>query len=92
MKFNVSSETRAQLQREVRVGDVYRAKGGSHNSPYMWVVFAIWQQRTVHMVGLDRSGEVRSTTSYGIHALEGRDLIGRVEGLEEMEFNVEPMP
>lgn len=81
---------------EVRVGNVYPAKGAARKRIAMWVVIAINETRmggqSAHLIGLNDDGVITSTTSYGVHAMQGRDLIGRVEGLEDLEFNVEPAP
>lgn len=91
MKFRFNDEVRERYSKEVRVGDVYPAKGGARRKIAMWVVLNI-HNGMVHLVGLNEEGVMTSTTSYGVHAMEERELIGRVEGLEELEFVVVPVP
>jgi hypothetical protein len=59
-----------------KVGDVYPAQGGKPTA--IWVVVGI-TANVAHMLGIDKHGAVCSTTSYGVHVLESRVRIGRVE-------------
>lgn len=78
MKVNLG-ECPPQYRDGVQVGDVYPAKGGRGDTRY-WLVLAITNSdRAAHMLGLDSAGEVVSTQTYGIHAIEDRQRIGFCE-------------
>jgi hypothetical protein len=84
MKFDLSA-VRPTPPDGVRVGDMYHSKG-PHVASY-WLVVSI-RDRTAHLLGLDRDGFVVSTSDCGVRALEERTLVGRVEGLEDLQFTV----
>lgn len=90
MKFNISREV--PCCGPVRVGDVFPAKGGARKKIAMWVVLAINENGATVLLGLNDAGEVTSASTYAEHVMERRVPIGRVEGLDELEFNVEPLP
>lgn len=69
------------------IGDVYRAKGGRGETKF-FVVVAI-TGRVAHALGLNREGDIVSTTSYGCEVFAARDVVGRVAGLSEMTLNIE---
>lgn len=93
MKFRIEDKAVLPQTPSVRVGNVYPAKGGARAKIAMWVVIGVDEgSQRVHLVGLNDIGEMRSTCSYGIWAMQSRDVIGRVEGLDELEFTVEPTP
>lgn len=80
MKLNIQffvGQRPTVLEGEVKVGDVYNSKGGRGGTKY-WCVVA-QKGRVSHMFGLDEAGEIVSSTSYGTHALVGRQLVGWVE-------------
>lgn len=91
MKFNIQPAMK-DFYGPVRVGDVFPAKGGARVRIAMWVVLAVNETGGTVLIGLNDKGEVSSATTYASHVMEQRVLIGRVEGLEDMEFNVEPLP
>lgn len=65
---------------EVRVGDVYPSHGGRpgwKGRTCWWLVASITGNVT-HLLGLNADGEIVSTTSYGIHVLQSRKLVGHV--------------
>ena len=71
------------------VGNVYRCKGGGKTD--YWIIIGI-DERTVNLLGINRAGSVTSTANYGIHVFTSpnfnRKLIGRCEGLDDLEFDV----
>ena len=97
MKFNIQQPINDRMiNGGVRIGDVYPAKGGARRRIALWVVLSITgtdhSGQMVHLLGLNEEGEITSTSSYGLHAMESRERIGYVAGLEDMQFNIEPMP
>lgn len=90
MKFNIARDV--PCVGPVRVGDVFPAKGGARYKISVWVVIAINENGGTVLLGLNDKGEVTSASTYAEHVMERRVPIGRVEGLDELEFNVEPLP
>lgn len=90
MKFSINKDV--PCFGDARVGDVFPAKGGARKRIAMWVVIAINENGSTVLLGLNDQGEVTSACTYAEHVMERRVPIGRVEGLEELEFNVEPLP
>jgi|GEM_PF-2706845 len=72
------------------VGDVYRAKGGRGETKFF--VIAAIVGNTAHALGLNREGDIVSTTSYGTHVFAGRDLIGRVTEMVDMNLEIQWEP
>lgn len=69
------------------IGDVYRAKGGRGETKFFVVVAIVG--RVAHALGLNREGDIVSTTSYGCEVFAARDVVGRIPGLSEMTLNIE---
>ena len=95
MRFTISDDFSLD---EVRVGNVYPVKGGRQARYAVgMVVLAIseprdkFSDRMCHMVTVAKDGEIVSTSSYGVHAMEDRIPIGFVRGLDVLTFDVEPM-
>jgi hypothetical protein len=95
MRFAISDDFSLD---EVRVGNVYPVKGGRMSRFAVGMVcIAISEPRSAidgrmcHMVTVSKDGEIVSTASYGLHAMEERMPIGFVRGLDTLEFNVEPI-
>ena len=89
MKFNTPGKLDEYPQDEILVGDVYPVKGGGKAKTRYWVVVAIagdW--KSVQVLGIDDSGEVVQATSYNTYTLLERQRIGRVEGLEDVCFDI----
>jgi len=86
MIFNFPEGCKPEPVAEVAVGNVYASKN-THKT-VAWLVLSI-RSHSVHMVGIDAEGQVSSTQSYNLHALEGRKLLGRVD-LSRLEFDIEP--
>jgi len=92
MKFNTeAAPTGALSPRSVRVGDVYPCKGGRGYLKKAWVVLSVREDRTT-VISINEEGEIICGETYGTHAFESRDLIGRVEGLEELKFDIQWEP
>jgi hypothetical protein len=91
MKFNLNTDLYNRVSDEICVGDVYPAKGGRTGAVY-WVVIGIsgdWKD--VKVIGIDKNGEVVSTTGYNAHSLTDRPKVGFVKGLADLEFDIEPI-
>lgn len=86
MKVNLENLTPRQ-RGEVEVGNLYPGKGGRGNTMY-WLVVALTEQGCC-LLGLNAVGEVVSTASYNQRAMRERALIGRVEGLVNLTFEIE---
>lgn len=86
MKFDLEDIPLNLIRSEIEIGDVFTAKGGKGETA-MWVVVAI-NQSNVHMLGVDESGEVISTTSYGAHALRNRFKIGVIPAIKNLKFKI----
>ena len=85
MNFNFPEGRKPTSSPSVEVGNIYQSKN-THKTA-AWVVVAM-SGNTVHLLGIDGEGQVSSTQSYGLHAISGRDLIGRVD-LSSINFDVE---
>jgi len=94
MKFNVPQTIlSAEGLNDVRVGNVYSSKGGKNTA--FWVVVGV-NGDSVHLMGINREGQITSTQSYGKWVFEGsgaynkgRPILGFVEGLDELVFDVQ---
>lgn len=73
MRF--SMEGAPQIERPIQVGDVFRAKGPRPTR--FWLVLALGSGSSLHLAGLDEGGRIVSTASYGDHAMERRERVGR---------------
>ena len=87
MKFNTSEMPANTIREGVSVGDVYKANGGRGTTAF-WIVIAI-VGRSSHCIGIDKEGETVSTTSYGTHVFESRELIGRCDSVEDLNLPIE---
>ena len=85
MQFTYPDGRQPEKNPEVEVGNVYASKNAHKTAA--WLVVSV-SGHTVHLLGLDADGQVSSTQSYGIHALERRPLIGRVN-FSMAEFDIE---
>jgi hypothetical protein len=94
MKFEI--EGVAPRGADVRLGYVYAARGGrAGKAGHLFVVVAITAKKPdkygydsdagmACCLVVDRDGDVRGTTSYGVHIFEGREPCGYVPGIEEL--------
>ncbi len=86
MKFSAQPAiAEVASEQTVVAGNVYRSKGGKGTS--FWVIVAV-RGTAAHALGLDENGEIVSSTSYGCHAFQRRELIGFCEELQTMELNI----
>lgn len=83
--FNYPEGRLPEPETEVEEGNVYCSKN-THKT-YAWVVLKI-TGNSAHLLGIDREGEISTTQSYGVHALRGRKLMGRVD-LSKLQFDIE---
>ena len=95
MKFDMALEGSPRAPAKPQVGDVFKALGsgpkGRRGTRY-WLIMSITKSdhggETVHMAGLDRNGDIVSTTSYGLHAIETRERLGHCPGLKELNLDI----
>ena len=92
MRFNLNDELEDRISDDIRVGDVYPAKGGRGGAVYWIVVGISGEWKSAKVLGIDKNGEVVTATGYNFHTLQDRPRIGFVKGLEALEFDVEPLP
>lgn len=100
MKFNVPNgmDDEPSRRHAMAVGNVYKCHGGGKTR--FWVVMG-FDDRSVSMLGINAEGKVTSATTYGRHVFEGfhygdnlfkqRRLVGRVNGLEQLTFDLQPL-
>lgn len=69
------------------VGDVYRAKGGRCNTKFFVIAAVVGSM--AHALGLDRDGNIVSTTSYGVDVFARRDIVGRVPSLADLTMPID---
>lgn len=95
MKFNLPTPLpHPERDETLRIGNVYACKGGGKTT--FWIVVGL-DDRSVNLLGINRDGVVTSTQNYGRHVFDGpasnlfkkRTLLGRCEGLESLEFDVQ---
>lgn len=92
MKFNIPEiPNSAAFGNELRVGNVYAARGGVKTA--FWVVVAE-NEKSIALIGINREGEITSTASYYRSVFEGsqyrepRAILGFVEGLDDFVFDI----
>jgi hypothetical protein len=78
------------LDGAIKVGNVYRARGGSPTK--FWVVFAV-RGSQISVLGLDGSGEIVTGQTYGKDAFESsgscqRTPVGFIPGLADVQLKV----
>lgn len=94
MKFEIDKATTLPPA-SVRVGDVFRAKAsgpkGRAGTKY-WLVAAITESQfggaVHHLLGLDITGSIVSTSSYGGWVMADRDRVGHCPGFGELNLQV----
>jgi hypothetical protein len=74
MKFDLSAIPVEQIDQSVKVGDVFPARGG-RGGTVAWVVVSVGDN-VAHLLGCNVAGEIVSTSSYNLHALENRPMLG----------------
>lgn len=92
MKFNIPEKISNEFVDEIRVGNVYKCKGG--NKTRFWVCMG-FDEQSVSLLGLGANGEVTSAVSYGRHVFspisttfKPREVVGFCESLEQLEFDI----
>jgi hypothetical protein len=92
MKFNLPTPQHSpEFDTTLRLGNVYACKGGGKTN--YWIVVGM-NERTVNLLGINRDGVVTSTASSDAHELAegqrlyGRELLGRCDGLESLDFDI----
>lgn len=88
MKFKMPAK---QKKHAIEVGSVYAAKGGNSSAKYFVVVAPGVTDRNsaIHLLGIDGSGQIVSTTSYGRHYIEEKTVIGKVKNIEKLDLDIE---
>lgn len=85
MKFSVPEKTTELAPTELKVGAVYRAKGG--NKTRYWVIANIRSER-VDVIGLDFKGEISQFATYNTYVFVCREEVGFVKGLDDLSLEV----
>jgi hypothetical protein len=93
MRFNLpSNPSPIEESNKLEVGNVYAAKGGKPTR--YWVCVGI-RANTAILIGLDAEGVLCSATTYSASVFEGsgflregRPILGCVEGLEDLTFDI----
>jgi hypothetical protein len=93
MKFNLPATLSFVEETELRVGNVYKCKGGGKT--VFWVVIG-FDDKAVQLIGINREGIVTSATAYGRYVFDNsttlfraREVIGFCAGLEGLEFDIQ---
>jgi len=86
MRFDLTGLPAEAIMDDVAVGDVFPAKGGKGDTA-IWIVAAL-RSNSAYLLGVNRDGEIVSTTSYGLHALRDRVVIGRCTDLTDLRLCV----
>jgi hypothetical protein len=88
------------LTHQVRVGNVYRSKSsgtkGWRAGTCYWLVVAVRPESIgscggVHMLGLDKDWNIVSTTSYGLHTMQRRQLLYRIKDVSNFALKLTRM-
>lgn len=75
------------------IGNVYGCSGGyGRKAGHAMVLIAVTERQSALMLVIDKDGNPVGVTSYGLHAIEERAPIAFVRGLDEMVFQMEPLP
>lgn len=85
MKIDTSEVPLLDHERGVRVGNVYAARGGKGTAA--WVVISV-RDRMCSVLGFDHTGSITSAENYGVHAFAFKGVIGRVDGLDELNLKL----
>lgn len=95
MKIDINVDTKNMYPEPVRVGYVYAVKGGRGLARgHMMVLMAVTEPVDVHdspkalMLVIDKEGNPRGVTQYGLHYVEEQQPIAFVDGLEELRLQM----
>lgn len=72
---------------EVEIGDVFSVNGGRGKGS-RWQVIVGMTETHAFLLVFRGNGEICGVQYYGLHYLETRTVVGRVEGLDEISLNV----
>lgn len=92
MKFNLPQEPEVMDTSELRIGNVYKCKGGGKTAFFIVINM---DDRAVQLIGINRDGIITSATAYGRHVFDNsttlfrREPIGYCADLENLEFNIQ---
>jgi len=78
---------KAPFPPKVCVGDIYPAMGGK--GTYAFVVAAVNENGMVHCFGINKEGNIVTTTSYGRHTFGRREKIGFCEDLANLTLEID---
>ncbi len=87
MKFDLQNIPEEDLDRTLKVGDVYPAKGGRGHT-VGWVVVAL-KEATAYVLGFDKDGEITTAQNYAYHSFEGRERLGHCPEITNLCITVE---
>lgn len=87
MKFDLSAIPEGDLSATPRIGDVYPAQGGRPTVAWVIVNVIAGEDRAV-MLGIDKNGEICSSQSYNLCALEDRPRIGFCPQIADLQLAV----
>lgn len=91
MKFNLPIEPEEKDSSELRVGNVYKCKGGGKTS--FWIIINV-DDKSVQCIGINRDGIITSATAYWRHVFDNsttlfrREPVGFCAGMDSLEFNI----
>lgn len=75
------------------IGNVYAINGGyGRKAGHSMVLLAVTERQSALMLVIDKDGNPVGVTSYGTHYIEERAPIAFVRGLDDLVFNMEPLP
>ena len=86
MKIEIPESVTNSLR--FKVGDLYAA-GGNSSSTAFWLVVAITERGSAHLLGLNEAGEIVSTASYNAHAIESRRKIGHCPQIADLTLHID---
>lgn len=92
MRFTFPADPPPVDSDELRVGNVYKCRGGGKTS--FWIVINI-DDKSVQVIGINRDGIITSASSYGRHVFDNSTSVFRAKplgfcpGIDALEFNIE---
>jgi hypothetical protein len=98
VKFNSEDSTALLPRGKPQVGDVFPAKSTGpkwyRRGTRFFIVVSITKDQSGndsshHMLGLDESGNVVSTTTYGAHVMRDRPRLGHCHDIANLNLNIE---
>lgn len=90
MKINVTDIPSFQ---QPIVGNVYAINGGyGRKAGHAMVLIAVTAKQTALMLIIDNNGDPVGVTAYGLGSIAERTPIAFVRGIDDLAFNMEPLP